>query len=92
MIAERGDQLTQEEIQFTIERKKRMNELLDLMLQRERARTGFKANSADLETMTDEFLLQPMFASYVAQTKRPTVEHTTQTYPPKVRERKETKG
>ena len=63
-----------------------LNQLLDLMLQRERARTGFKADSADLETMTDEHLLSPLFASYVAQTRKPTVEHTTQTYPPKVRE------
>ena len=63
------------------------------MLQRERTRTGFKANSADLETMTDEHLLTPLFTSYVAQTRKPTVEHTTQTYPPRVREqRKEAKA
>ena len=38
--------------------KRHLNELLDLVLARERARQGYSPNSKDSETLTDDYLLE----------------------------------
>ena len=57
----------QEQINIIIEHKKHLNSLLDKVVQRERIRTGYRHNSQDSDTMTDEYLLDDLLQWKIAK-------------------------